>query len=300
MSETKQASPRGRKPQSINPNEMLTKLVQHQKEQRAKIEKQMGKVYSFSLLDKRRRDSGNSDIYEPKFSIEIPHDEPFIDVDGEQVSGSVTVRYARGQRSLFAHKQNTDEKITLDTIEFINGGITANSKTQESLFKFLTLNPYYDKCPYPQQGVAPHWKLDNEEDAMEQNIEREAQIYKLVERVIGMDEEEVYKFSLLLGFDVSLRPEFLKNLLKKKAEEDPNGFTNVVEDPYADEKNVYIMAKSLGVINASTLKMTWSNGSEIYSFAKGIPILDQVAKYFRTDEGAVVLDEIRNRLNSLE
>jgi hypothetical protein len=268
-------------------------FVRQTKKVKEEAEKLSGKNIVFEMIDKSRRRFGLSDLIFPSFPIFIPEDSPYKDLDGDVVHGQVVIKYIQGERSLFAHKQSSSsEKRKMELLLFNSGVRLVNDRSQKALYEFLSICPLNADSPYKSSEFKPTFRISNREEDAKKEMEKEVRSMKLVERVLGCTEDEVYSIAVVLGMDISLPPQTLRIQLKRHAEADPSLFEAIINDKYLRVKEAYIVAKQLGIISYVQDKVSWRDGNTICIIPHGRDEVEFMCGYFDTEQGSAVIDSI--------
>lgn len=282
----------GVKKQAVTNNSNIVELLKKKREEQAQEFKKYGHTRVFTLLDKRRTKSNVTDIIYPEVSLYIPIDESIDDIDGEKVSGSVTMRYIKGERSLFKHKQT--EGITIkEPITFNSGAIVVNERNDMALVLFLTYHPKNQESPFKQSGINPSWYLENSEKILQEQIERDDAISKVQEDIIKLSDEELTKVALAHGLESYDNPKQTKMILKSIAESDPSKANKMLNDPLLEIKSTYRLALILGILKNNNKKLMWGDtDGQIVLIPKGKDPHQYAAEFFTREDGVVVIEKI--------
>jgi len=284
----------------------IRKLVGLAKQQRVFREEQLkrsGKTYLFELTDKSRSKTPQA-VYalNPVHTIYIPHDEPYIEFAGSdeevKISGEATLRYVPGERSLFQHLQK-GENIKTQLISFYGGYKSVNEKHDPKLFEFLRICPKNEDSPYRTPNQSASFRVVNSERTVKQKYDKELKSFEVVRAVMELTDDELLSYSCVAGLDITEPPAILRIVLKKQAEENPQLIHALLNDPHQHTKEVYVVAKNLGVIREDAGTIKWSNGNTITIIPSGISEMDYVVEFFKEDQGVAVLDKMRQLIDEM-
>ena len=306
--ETKEQKPKnkGNAKQDTTQGANIRKLVSLAKQQRVFKEKQLertGRTLVFELTDKSRSRSPQS-VYalNPVHTIYIPHDQPYIEFKGSseqvEITGEVTLRYVPGERSLFAHLQKeTDIKTQL--ISFYGGYKSVNEKQNPKLFQFLSICPKNAESPYRNPSIKPAYRVMNSDAVVEEKHTQAIKSFEVVRAVIELSDDEILSYACVAGLDITQDPKILRIVLKEQAEKDPQAIHSLLNDPHQTTKETYIVAKDFGIIRNDSGVIKWENGNTIAIIPQGIDEMDFIVDFFREEQGVVVLEKIRQRIEEM-
>lgn len=276
--------------------ELTPKIVEILKKKREEKEielKRVGQTKVFCLIDKNRRNAYVKDIIYPEVSFYIPEEDAVTDLDGEKVFGSVTMRYIKGERSLFKHKQSKDGFV-ITPIEITSGVIVLNEKTDKALIEFFSLHPKNRDSKFKQSDIEPAWYMEDTGRTIEEEIKRNELIYSLHEQIMTLTNEELTKIAVAFDLESFDNAKHTKVILKELAEKNPEKAKAMLNDPQLEIKATYKLALILNILKNDGKKLSWgdTNGF-IISIPKGKDQHDFCIDFFTTDDGVVVMDKVR-------
>lgn len=307
-SETKGArKPQGRPAKKETPQgdnvRKLVSLAKAQKKFKEKQEERSGRTIVYELIDKSRAKSPQSIFaINPIHTIYIPNDNPYIEFKGSddeiKVTGEVTLRYVPGERSLFKHLQKQDV-VKTELIIFSSGFKTINEKKDAKLYEFLRLCPKNSDTPYPDGNSRPVYRQANSEKRNQQEMQKELKAFEVVQKVVELQEDEMYSFACVMGLDITQSPSLLRLAIKRMAESNPQMVLNALNDPHQSTKEAYIVAKQLGVLRNDAGTVKWESGNTITLIPTGVDELDHMVKFFSDGQGVAVFETMREAIENV-
>lgn len=222
----------------------------------------------------------------------------------ENVKYNRAIRHCPNEKSIYIDEQS--DHALVDPIIFIKGFLTVKREDQTTQ-KFLAAHP---------DNVANKggWfeEINDEVEAGE-DIEREELIteIKQVIKKKGDEEDGIYALEMIVSIllnSITTASKMSKSELKREiynyVDVDPYYFTddvnnvNIFDDEHIQRKYLTMRAIKDNIIKKSPNKKSilWTSGNNVIATApQGLDLIDYFSDYLSTDEGMLVIEEIKRR-----
>ena len=208
------------------------------------------------------------------------------------------IRYIPGQLSIFADEQ--DEKAVVKAPITFNNGFLMVDKTNPNLRKFLDMcNANADNLNRRASSAPAFRKLDHEKNA-KQNLKKSMKVLDAITTAIKMPLDQMVGYAKVLGVRTNKSTDEIRYDMKVLAEKDPEGFLKGLDDPKVEVKQILIRAQEANLISLGKSVVTWIKG-DLRPIIRHVPLgvtpLDCLSEFCLTQDGDVVLQQIKIQLN---
>ena len=222
----------------------------------------------------------------------------------ESVGYNRAIRHCPNEKSIYIDEQS--EHALVEPIIFIKGFLDVKREDQATQ-KFL------DAHPDNILNKGGWFEEINDEIEAGEDIEREeliAEIRQVVKKK-GDEEDGIYALEMIASILVNsvvsaskMSKSELKREIYRYADNDPYYFTddegnvNIFDDEYIQRKYLTLRAIKDNIIKKSANKksMMWVSGNKVIATApQGLDLVDYFSDYLSTDEGILVIEEIKRR-----
>lgn len=222
----------------------------------------------------------------------------------EEMKYNRAIRHCPNEKSIYIDEQS--DHALVQPIIFKQGFLDVKREDQATQ-KFLTAHP--DNV---LNGGGWFEEINDEIEA-EEDIEREeliAEIRQVIKKK-GDEEEGIYALEMIASILINsvvtaskMSKSELKREIYRYADSDPDYFTddegnvNIFDDEDIQRKYLVLRALKDNVIKKSPNKKSilWTSGNKVIATApQGLDLIDYFSDYLSTDEGILVIEEIKRR-----
>ena len=117
---------------------------------------------------------------------------------------------------------------------------------------------------------------------------------------LTMDLDKLIGYAKILGINVNNSVDEIRYDMKNLAKQNPQSFIDGLNDPRTEVKEIILKAKEYNIINIGGRDVTWTVGNDktpICFVPIGIKGVDKMVDFCLEDEGGLILDEIKKRLD---
>lgn len=231
------------------------------------------------------KESGAWDYYEPLLEK---------DKDGEYITGQVTIRYAKGQNSIF--EQNQPKEVNLETIHFKDGRMDIQKGRDGNKYRFCMLTNLNLSKPLRDNNVNAKFMLH---DTMKQAKEESERLNKQVrvnEWMKNSTDDEKFALAVVAGVDTA-DMELAEVIISNKAYENPDRFLRLMNSEELFVRAYIKSAMDMSVFYSNGQKIHWRDGKLMLVAPDGVDAIDFLVSYVQRDEGRATYEEILSRLN---
>lgn len=208
-----------------------------------------------------------------------------------------TIRYVKGQTSVFADKQK-DDVVAKVPITFNNGFLIVEH-TNPNLKKFLDMcNGNFDN-PNRSKNSSPSFGLENSEKKAKEKLDRSRDELNAVTTALTMSVDKLVGYAKVLGVNVKKSTDEIRYDMKVLAEKDPSGFIAGLDNPLTDMKGLILKAKEYKILILETNRIMWNIGGKktvIANVPMGVKPLDHLAELCLTVDGEPIVTQIKAQL----
>ena len=209
-----------------------------------------------------------------------------------------TIRYIPGETSIYKEEQSRDSKLR-EPIVFYNGALTVD-KSNPTLRKFLELSNRNKDNKHRKPSVkASFFKFSSERDA-KKDIQKSRSEVEAMHLALTMDLDKLIGYAKILGINVNNSVDEIRYDMKNLAKQNPQSFIDGLNDPRTEVKEIILKAKENNIINIGGRDVTWTVGNDktpICFVPIGVKGVDKMVDFCLEDEGGLILDEIKKRLD---
>lgn len=220
------------------------------------------------------------------------------DSNGELLTGVLSIRYLRGNKSIFVDNQpKTPQKA--EYITFEQGNLSVNNKKDFPKYKFLKLSNKNVDFKHRNSSMDGLFFEVEEEKEQRIHLELTKKRQEAVSYIMNVEEiDEIAAYCVIYGISLESGDlDFIKGSLVAKVEKNPEEFLRRKDDPKVEAEAEYRMAREFGIIerNGNTLK--WNGGSTITIVPSGKNEYEFMTDFLmNSDEGVEVHNEIKRKL----
>ena len=259
------------------------------------FEKKVSKPVIYRLNQAGSKDKKGRPVFPVSYMIRAED----IIYDPEQDTERV-IRYIPGETSIFKDEQGKEAKLK-EPIIFSNGAIIVQ-KQNPLLRKFLDMSNLNTSNPNRNTNRRPVFYRVDEGKSAAENVSKEMKKIDATHLALKMPLDKLVGYAKILGINTNKSTDEIRWDMKVLAEKDPTSFVAGYDNPQNDLKQVILKAQEYNMISLSTNEITWVMGDArplICHVPIGIKPMDKMVDFCMTDEGRVVLDEIKKRLTNL-
>jgi hypothetical protein len=207
------------------------------------------------------------------------------------------IRYIPGEASIYEDEQKKESKVRAP-ITFNEGHLPVSAQNP-------TLKLYLENCnankdnPNRMTGSPAVFKLIDKERDAKKVINKEMKQLDAMQLALKMPISKLIGYAKVLGVNVDKSTEEIRYDMKVLAKKSPESFITGMDDPKTEIKEVIINSMEYGIINVQSNRVSWQRGTSkvlITHVPVGKDAKDHFAEFCLTDEGNLVLEEMRKQL----
>lgn len=207
------------------------------------------------------------------------------------------IRYIPGEPSIYEDEQKKESKVRAP-ITFNEGHLPVSSQNP-------TLKLYLENCnanknnPNRMKGSPAVFRLIDKERDAKRVINKEMKQLDAMQLALKMPIGKLIGYAKVLGVNVDKSTEEIRYDMKVLAKKSPDSFITGMDDPKTEVKEVIINSSEYGIINIQTNRVSWQKGTSkvlITHVPVGKDATDHFAEFCLTDEGDLVLEEMKKQL----
>lgn len=247
----------------------------------------------YKLISKDRDKKTGRDRYPVVYMLKA-EDVVFDPTTGTQR----TIRYIRGQKSIFAEEQ--DKGVLVKAPITFNNGFLIVENTNPNLKKFLDMCNANLNNPNRSSSSTPSFGLEDSEKKAKEKLERSRIEMDAVSTVLTMSLDKLVGYAKVLGVNVKNSTDEIRYDMKILAEKDPSGFIAGLDSPLTEIKELILKASEYKVIKLDPDKVYWTIGNSrqaITSVPMGVKPLDHLAEICLTVDGEPIVSQIKAQLS---
>ena len=208
------------------------------------------------------------------------------------------IRYIPGEPSIYEDEQKKESKVRAP-ITFNEGHLPVSAQNP-------TLKAYLENCNANKNNPnritgspAVFQTIDKERDA-KKVINKEMKELDAMQLALKMPISKLIGYAKVLGVNVDKSTEEIRYDMKVLAKKSPLSFITGMDDPKTEIKETIINAKEYAIINIQTNRVSWQKGTStvlITHVPVGKDAIDHFADFCLTDEGEIVLNEMKKQIS---
>ena len=207
-----------------------------------------------------RRPTGNNVAYFPNSFSFLCEDNVY---DASTQSMRI-IRYVKGEASIFADEQSSNEFLKTERIEF-NGkhyGVLTVPKENTQLLQFLAMTDYNAAKEGRDTTKRALFRHVDEIAIYENQLETEILTDKAKSLALNCNHDEM--MSLAMGMEPPVKidgreEKAIRWDLLQRAKANPQGFIDTVNDPITSKKATLRKAEDMGIIKRTNNSLSWAN-----------------------------------------
>ena len=207
------------------------------------------------------------------------------------------IRYIPGEPSIFEDEQKKDSKVKAPIV-FSDGFLIVGNQNP-TLKKFLDHHNQNADNPNRMTNVRVAYKLKDEQKKAKVNLKSSVMEIDAMSLALKMPISKLIGYAKILGVNVEKSTDEIRYDMKILAQKDPKSFITGMDNPLTEIKEIIMSAQEHNIVGLERNKVTWIKGA-VRPLIIHVPIgqkpLDFFAEYCKSDDGEVVLEEIKKQL----
>ena len=190
----------------------------------------------------------------------------------------------RDEQSQYARREHVIFRDKMLAVEFTN----------PNLINFLNMHP--DNV----SNGGSVFKLIDKSKTAEEELDREFDLHEAISLIKNKDVQDLLPVALSYGIDVNQKNAEIKRELLRDAKINPEKFIKMFDNPEVMCRSAVMQAGEFQILNLTENGVYWfDNNRLIVSCPPGSSPTDVAVRFFMTEKGATVYDQVVEQLNNI-
>lgn len=204
---------------------------------------------------------------------------------------TMALRYCPNERTIVRDEQS--QYARREHIVF-NDKMLAVDYTNPNLIEFL------DRHPDNVANGGTIFKEIDKAKTAEEELDKEFAVHEAVALIREKSIEELLPVAISLGINIKQKNVEIKRELLKDAKTNPTKFIQMFDNPTVKCRSAVMQAIDFQIIKSSKGGLNWFDSNrQIIATPPGADTVDIAVRYFMTEKGATVYDQILSELDKI-